>query len=167
MKTANFSMAARILLVITAVFLPLSQSVAAQKARGVVITTVKAGENPCSVIENFLEKPAECTAETVSNDVSMVLVEPERKVRLKEGQSVLLKAGKELKTTGKVLKVLDMPVQMEELTGLFKDNKMLIFWKDLDGKTLNIIRPDRDFMPEKDQQVKLKVKKEVAKVEGC
>lgn len=55
---------------------------------------------------------------------------------------------------------------MDKLKETMKEKKSLMFWSTEKDKKLVIIEPDKSFMPEKGQQVKMNVK-EVTRVEAC
>jgi hypothetical protein len=111
-------------------------------------------------------KPDECSRDGLPDQLVLTLIQSDKKPRLKKDQAVLLKARDAGKTPGKVVAIFDLPLDIKAFKEQAKDVKNLVLWKVEDEKTLILIQPDKDFIPEKGQQVRLKVK-EVTKVEGC
>jgi len=167
MSHADIKAVLSILVLSAAVLASFSPSEAARKARGEVTTIVPAGGDVCQVLETFLdEKSRGCKTDGFPDGLTVVSVQSEKDISVKEDQPVILKAKDAGKSTGRVIQVIDLPADMKTLKETLKDRKCLVFWSTEKGKRLVIIQPDKDFLPEKGQQVKLKVK-EVTKVEGC
>ena len=143
-----------------------SQSEAARKAKGEVTIAVQAGGDLCQALGGFLEKSGNCTTDGLPDNLSIAVVKTDKKISVKEDQPVIMKAKDAGKTTGKVIQVIDIPSDMHALKEISKDRKCLTLWYVEKDRKLVVIQPDKPFLPEKGQQVKLKVK-EVAKVEGC
>ncbi len=143
-----------------------SQCQAARKAKGVVVSVVQPGEELGKALAGVVKKMENGPASQSKSVTSLVLVQSGKKVSVRKDQPLILKAKDAGKTTGKVIDVVDVPVDIGTLKGMIKDRKCIILWySEQDGK-MAVIQPEKEFMPRKDQQVKLKVK-EVAKVEGC
>ncbi len=142
-------------------------SEAARKAKGEVAASIKAGGDLCKAMQGLLKKAEECKAEDMAAGAPVVLIQSEKKIFVKKDQPVILKAKDAGKTTGKVIQVFDLPIEPGTLKEMVKDKNSVVLWQsEKDGK-LVVIQPEKDFLPEKGQQVKLKVKGESVKVEGC
>ena len=166
MKIFSFKTLLSILVLLSVSLAFSSPSDAARKARGEVNATVEAGGDPCQALSSFLKKSQKCSADELAGKPAIVVVQSEKKITVKKDQPVILKAGEAGKTTGRVIQLIDLPADMDQLKEAMKEKKRLVLWGMENDKKLLIIEPDKDFMPEKGQRVKLKVK-EVTKVEGC
>ena len=165
-KTFSFKTLLSVLILLSVSLAFSAPSDAARKARGEVNATVQAGEDPCQALGSFLKKSEKCSADELAGKPGIVVVQSEKKITVKKEQPVILKAREAGKTTGRVIQVIDLPADMDQLKETMKEKKCLVFWSMAKDKKLLIIQPDKSFMPEKGQQVKMKVK-EVTKVEGC
>jgi len=139
---------------------------AAIKVKGQVIHTVKGQDDPCPVVSEFLARPDACQTGVLPEAIALVVIKGDEKVEVETGQSVLLKSRKAGKTAGKVIGVLDTPADIGMLSDVMKGKKRLVFWMTGEDKSIIVIEPEDEFVPEEGTKIKIKVK-QLRKVEGC
>ncbi len=133
----------------------------AAKIKAHVKTAATNHEEVCAGITQLEGKDANACA--VNEDVtSITILEAGKKLSMKEGQDVILKA----KGTGKVMaKVATIIPAGEESTALDKTENGAVVIKG-DKGCIAVIVPEKPFAPEKDAKVTIKTKHRPA-VEGC
>ncbi len=164
-KMSSISLAVCTAMVVC-LFIVSASAQAARKAKGEVISSANATSDACAAVKDLLEKPDECSKMGLPHHLAVSVIKSKKNPRLKKDQSILLKAREAGKTPARVIEVMDLPLDLKSFREAAGDSRNLILWVTEDGKKAAMIQPEKDFMPGKGQQVKIKVK-EAIKVEGC
>ncbi len=108
------------------------------------------------------EKGGECAVD--SGVTSVVILNTKKRISVKEGQDVILKARGTGKVMARVLKVIPADGDMSELNSAV-DRSGAVIIKGGKG-CIAVITPEKPFAPEKGSRVTMKTKQQQA-VEGC
>ncbi len=147
-----------------AALIMLAGPVSAAKIKAEVASAPETHDQVCAGIAELAGAQAggECT---VSSDVTgIVILDTNKRLSLKEGQDVILKAKGTGKVMGKVSKVMPADTELSQMAGAVGSSGAVII---KGGKgCVAVITPEKSFTPEKGSRVTLKTKQKQA-VEGC
>ena len=137
----------------------------AARIKGSVVETASGAQQVCSVIYRTAGGGDQGEACTLAPGVtSLVVVEAVKKVSIKQGQDVILKARGTGKVMGKAVKVFAKGADVDEIVAAV-DSDGLVFVTGTDGNMV-VIEPGEKFTPESGARVTIKTK-QVQAVEGC
>ncbi len=135
----------------------------AARLKGVVTSAATSHHEVCASIAQLSGTEAGTCA--VSEEVkNAVLIKATRKLSMKEGQDVILKAKGTGKVMARVAKVLPKGTDLKTLSEAVTNNGAIIVTGEK-GK-MAVIIPEKPFVPEKDAKVTMKTKQKQL-IEGC
>ncbi len=137
----------------------------AARIKGRVVETASGARQVCSVIYKTAGEADQDEACTLAPGVtSLVVVEAGKKIAIRQGQDVILKARGTGKVMGKAIKVFARGADVKEILAAL-DSDGLVVVTGTDGNMV-IIKPGEGFAPESGARVTIKTK-QVQAVEGC
>ncbi len=146
--------------------LVVSSSGHAARTKGTVSVMVTEKTEVCSVLsEVFKDKGMEDCSVRGELDHLVAVSGPLPK-RIKIGQAVILKVKGSKKIMGTVVDITENSAEPDKIATLVLKEGVQVIWHDDEGR-ICMIKTKKDFIPEKDAVVKMKVKTAVSRVEGC
>ena len=137
-----------------------------QKIKGKVSSAYENGSF-CKVVGDLTKKQDVCPKDKDKQVASIVVVQAEESsITPDKGQKVIIKIKGMGKTTGKVVMLIDDKTSLEDVEKI-GDNGSVILWKCGDNGNVMVIETKEVLKPEKDNDVKMILKKKAPKVEGC